>query len=40
MTRTILFADLSYMNQDNVQYMFDNEMRAFSLHGHPLQNAF
>lgn len=31
MTRTILFADLSYMNQDNVQYMFDNEMRAFSL---------
>lgn len=40
MTRTILFADLSNMNQDNIQYMFDNEMRAFSLHGHPLQNAF
>lgn len=40
MTRTILFADLSNMNKDNIQYMFDNEMRAFSLHGHPLQNAF
>lgn len=40
MSRTILFADLSSMNQYNIQYMFDNEMRAYSLHGHPLQNAF
>lgn len=35
MSRTILFADLSSMNQYNIQYMFDNEMRAYSLHGHP-----
>lgn len=39
-TRTIIFADLSDMNQSSLQYMFDNEMRAYSLHGHPLQNAF
>ena len=39
-TRTVIFADLSDMNQSSLQYMFDNEMRAYSLHGHPLQNAF
>ena len=39
-TRSIIFADLSNMNQDTLQYMLDSEMRAYSLHGHPLQNAF
>lgn len=37
-TKTIIFADTSMLN--NYQYMIENEMRAWSLHGHPLQNAF
>lgn len=40
MTRTLIFADTSIMNQNNLTYMLENEMRAYSLHGHPLQNAF
>ena len=39
-TRTLIFADTSLMNQNNLMYMLENEMRAYSLHGHPLQNAF
>lgn len=38
--KQILFADLSFMADNRVSYMLENEMRAFSLHGHPLQNAF
>ena len=40
MTKQILFADLSHMAKNNIEYMMESEMRAFSLHGHPLQNAF
>lgn len=40
MTKQILFADLSHISENNVAYMMEYEMRAFSLHGHPLQNAF
>lgn len=39
-TRTILFADLSNMKSENLNFMLSEEMRAYSLHGHPLQNAF
>lgn len=40
-TRTFLFADPTIMMADyRVTYMLSSEMRAFSLHGHPLQNAF
>lgn len=39
--KTFLFADpTSIMDENRVAYMLDSEMRAFSLHGHPLQNAF
>lgn len=40
MTKHIYFADLSFMAENRISYMMENEMRAFSLHGHPLQNAF
>lgn len=39
-TRHLLFADTAKINQDYLDYMLSYEMRAYSLHGHPLQNAF
>ena len=40
-SRTIIFADIDLISEyQDVEYMLENEMRAYSLHGHPLQNAF
>lgn len=39
-TKHIYFADISFLDEGRVKYMMEYEMRAWSLHGHPLQNAF